>query len=197
MEEIGISRNDNSRYIYIVLSQTGTVPAKLIKFYTRNPYAHASIAFDSDLSEMYSFARRGIWNPFNSGFIKEDFNSGIFGRYESTRCSIYKIEVTSEQYERIRSIIGVFKNDSLSYSYNYLGILGVVLHHPIARRKRYFCSQFVAYVLYMAGIKVANKVPALVRPDDLRKSDLFQLVYAGRLSEYRTYLNENSLYGVY
>lgn len=121
MEEIGISRNNNSRYIYIVLLQTGTVPAKLIKFYTRNPYAHASIAFDSNLSEMYSFARR----------------------------------------------------------------------------KRYFCSQFVAYVLYMAGIKAANKVPALVRPEDLRKSDLFQPVYAGRLSEYRIYLNENSLYGVY
>lgn len=53
-------------------------------------------------------------------------------------------------------------------------------------------SHYIYIVLSRAGT-----VPALVRPDDLRKSDLFQLVYAGRLSEYRTYLNENSLYGVY
>lgn len=53
-------------------------------------------------------------------------------------------------------------------------------------------SRYIYIVLSQTGT-----VPALVRPDDLRKSDLFQLVYAGRLSEYRTYLNENSLYGVY
>lgn len=53
-------------------------------------------------------------------------------------------------------------------------------------------SRYIYIVLSRTGT-----VPALVRPDDLRKSDLFQLVYAGRLSEYRTYLNENSLYGVY
>ena len=53
-------------------------------------------------------------------------------------------------------------------------------------------SRYIYIVLSQTGT-----VPALVRSEDLRRSDLFQLVYAGRLSEYRTYLNENSLYGVY
>lgn len=41
--------------IYLLLSDTGTVLTKLIKTYTKMPYNHASIAFDSKLREVYSF----------------------------------------------------------------------------------------------------------------------------------------------
>ena len=44
--------------IFIVLTQTKTYPARVIRLYTNEPYAHASIAFDENLDEMYSFARR-------------------------------------------------------------------------------------------------------------------------------------------
>ena len=78
-----------NRTIYIVLTQTKTYPARAIKLYTKEPFAHASIAFDENLEEMYSFARRGKYNPFNAGFIREYIDRGVFGRFKSTRCSIY------------------------------------------------------------------------------------------------------------
>ena len=64
--------------LFILLTFTGTVPGKLIKAYTKEPYSHVSIAFDKNLNDLYSFARRGLYNPFNSGFIKENIRTGIY-----------------------------------------------------------------------------------------------------------------------
>ena len=44
--------------IYIVLSKTQTLPSRVIKLWTREPYAHTSLAMDVELKEMYSFARK-------------------------------------------------------------------------------------------------------------------------------------------
>ena len=74
--------------IYVVLTMTGTLPARIIKFYTGEPYSHASIAFDEDLQEMYSFARRTVHNPFNAGFVREYIDSGIFGIYKEITTSL-------------------------------------------------------------------------------------------------------------
>lgn len=179
-----------NHYIYILLSQTQTFPSKIIRLYTRKPYAHASIAFDERLDEMYSFARRGIWNPLNAGFIREDIDTGIFGRYVDTMCCIYRLKVTQEQYDNMRDIIERFKSDSMSYSYNFLGVAAIAFNKSLDREKKYFCSQFVAYVLKMSGIEVSEKTPGLVTPMDLAKYDELETVYVGRLHDYRKYVDK-------
>ena len=49
--------------IYILLTDTGTLFTNLIKLYTKKPYNHASISFDSKLSEVYSFGRKTARKP--------------------------------------------------------------------------------------------------------------------------------------
>ena len=44
-------------YIYIIVAQTGTRPARLFKHVTKKPYNHVSLSGDLELSEMYSFCR--------------------------------------------------------------------------------------------------------------------------------------------
>ena len=90
-----ISELEN-RKLYILISKTHTVPARIIKFWTKEPYAHASIALDLELREMYSFARKGIYNPFNCGFIIEDIDNGIFGRDVETSCVVLELTVTDK-----------------------------------------------------------------------------------------------------
>lgn len=181
------ARNKSSRCknVYIVLTQTQTYPARAIHFYTNEPYAHASIAFDEDLDEMYSFARRGIWNPFNAGFIEEDINDGIFGKYRSTTCNIYQLKITEKQYIKLREEIEIFKQNKDDYSYNFLGLLAAALNIPIKTKQRYFCSQFVSYVLEQSGIKIFNKNYALVKPRDIRLNPRLKSIYRGKLAEYR------------
>lgn len=50
--------------IYVLLTNTGTLFSKTIRWYTKNMLNHASIAFDSDLNEVYSFGRKNPSNPF-------------------------------------------------------------------------------------------------------------------------------------
>ena len=52
--------------IYLIITYTGTIPAKLIKLYTKNEYSHISISLDKELTEMYSFARLNPYNFLNA-----------------------------------------------------------------------------------------------------------------------------------
>ena len=47
-------------HIFVLLMQTGTSVAKVLQFFTRKPYNHASVALDLTLEEMYSFCRNHI-----------------------------------------------------------------------------------------------------------------------------------------
>ena len=176
-----------NRTIYIVLTQTKTYPARAIKLYTKEPFAHASITFDENLEEMYSFARRGKYNPFNAGFIREYIDRGVFGRFKSTRCSIYRLYITERQYQNLRKEIDIFVRNKNSYSYNYLGLIAAAFNIPVRSKSRYFCSQFVAYVLEKSGINIFSKSYALVKPRDIRTNPYLIPVYEGMLSQYRLY----------
>lgn len=186
-----MNKTDRFKSVYIVLTQTHTYPARAIHLYTNEPFAHASIAFDEDLDEMYSFARRGIWNPFNAGFIEEDINNGIFGKHRSTTCNIYQLKITERQYFRLREEVEIFKQNKDAYSYNFLGLLAAALNIPVRPRQRYFCSQFVAYVLERSDIKIFNKNYSLVKPRDIRLNPRLRSIYHGRLAEYRIARDNN------
>ena len=49
--------------IYIMISQTNTGCSRILKFFTRAPYNHASIALDENLNSLYSFARQNLYIP--------------------------------------------------------------------------------------------------------------------------------------
>lgn len=177
-----------AKKIYILISKTHTFPSRIIKFWTKEPYAHASIALDLELREMYSFARKGIYNPFNCGFILEDINNGIFGRDIDTRCIVLELPITESQYRRVVDELAKFKANADKYRYNYWGLYGVIRNKAVEREYNYFCSQFVASVLKRSGIQVLDKEPGLVRPDDFRKCGAFKIIYKGLLRRYREYL---------
>ena len=138
--------------VYIVLSKTQTLPSRVIKLWTREPYAHTSLAMDVELKEMYSFARKHLHN------------------------------------EKIMEILEQFKSEKAFYRYNYLGILGVMCQRSVERRYNYFCSQFVSYVLRKAGISLIMKKPGLTCPRDFRMCDDLEIIYEGKLRNYRNYL---------
>lgn len=177
------------RYVYIMLSQTSTYAARLIKMYTREPYAHVSIALDKDLKEMYSFGRKRLHNPLLAGFVAEDIEKGVFAQNPNNRCSIYELKVTSEQYDAIVREIEIFKENKEKYSYNFLGIAGCMVHYPVNLDTRYFCSQFVAYILMRSGVQLFDKNYGLIRPFDFRINPRLKRIYRGRICNYYSVRN--------
>lgn len=182
---------EKNKYVYILVSKTSTLPSNVIQRWTKEPYAHTSLALDLELKEMYSFARKKLNNPFNCGFISEDITTGVFGRDVDTKCKIMRLSITPGQYKKLLKNLDKFKEESSLYRYNYLGILGIMVNKPVEREYNYFCSQFVYQILAKSGVPMFDKEPGLVRPEDFRVWDKLEFIYEGKLNEYRRFLSEN------
>ncbi|TFD94500.1 MULTISPECIES: hypothetical protein [Jeotgalibacillus] len=173
-----------AKKIYILLSDTGTIFTKTIKKYTKAPYNHSSLSLDAELIQLYSFGRKNPNNPLNGGFVQEDVLYGTYKHFPKTTCAVYEIEVTDRQYSKVVRLIELFKRNDRKMIYNLLGVFGVAMKEPFEPIGMYFCSQFVADILHRADIRLWDKLPALVEPNDFRESDQTVLIYEGLLTEY-------------
>jgi len=168
--------------VYIILSQTGTLFSKAIRFYTKDPYNHASISFDQDLSVMYSFGRRKRFNMLDAGFIEENFSRGLFPFFPKARCCILEIPVTDEEYEIMRGTVEQFLQKPGDYRYNLLGVLAYMAGVGLTRENYYFCSEFVSYILNMTEFWSFN--PKQTRPIDFLRIPRKKLVFEGGVKEF-------------
>jgi len=89
-----------SKKIYVILTQTGTVPAKIIKFITKAPYNHTSITSDEGLYEIYSFCRKFKRTPIPAGFVNES-DVGVFEMFNNVPCEVYSFDVTEKKLNRV------------------------------------------------------------------------------------------------
>lgn len=170
------------RKIYIVLTFTGTMLSRIVRFYTREEYSHVSIALDEDLSHMYSFGRLNPYNPFIGGFVQESPKYGTFKRFKKTKSKIYSVEVTEEQYSQIKELITEMTHNKNEYHFNVLGLFAIALHVKIKKEKTFYCAEFVKYVLDCSNIDF--NLPDLVKPNDFNDIAGGKEIYQGRLNEY-------------
>lgn len=168
--------------VYLVLTYTGTILSKIIKYYTKEEYAHVSISLDEDLEEMYSFGRLFPYIAFIGGFVHERINEGTFKRFKNTQAKICTIEVTDEQYEKLRELIYTFKTNKGLYRFNTIGLAGVVLKKKIKRKNYFYCAEFVKYALEETGI--TEDLPEIIRPQNFGEIKNIEICYKGRLKEY-------------
>ncbi|MFT3951865.1 MAG: hypothetical protein QM689_07990 [Oscillospiraceae bacterium] len=175
--------NTQPRYIYVVLTQTGTVPARMIKWVTKAPYNHASVTCDIELRNIYSFCRISKARPLPAGFVNEN-DLGVFDMFNTVPCEIYAFEASDEQYENYEALITHFKRKNKYYGYNVLGLFALAFGIPIQRKKRFICSQFVAHVLSECKLAAFEKKLALVKPDDFRYLENARLVYKGDMKKF-------------
>lgn len=171
--------------LYILLSDTGSFISKGIKLYTKEPYSHVSLALDIDLNEIYSFGRLKMHNPLIGGFVREDKDYGTYSIFPNTTIELYSIKVNEQQFLQIKNEIERFSNSKRKYSYNFLGVAGVLVNRPINREYSYFCSQFVAEVLQNSDINIIDKDAGLTLPNDFRNNDNLNLIYSGHLKGYQ------------
>lgn len=169
-----------NKKVYILLTDTGTLFTKVIKSFTKKRYNHASISFDVELSEVYSFGRKKMSNPFNGGFVQENVKTGLF---KNADCVIYSLNVTNEQYEKMKDYVAKIESEKEDFRYNLIGLFGFIVNKPIKREKAFFCSQFVASVLRNGNVNF-NKPPSLIAPNDLEEIEGLEVVYEGRLNDY-------------
>lgn len=168
--------------IYIVLSHTGTTLSKIIKAFTKDEFSHVSISLDIDAKEMYSFGRLRAYNAFIAGFVHEYINKGTFRRFRNTMSKIYYLEVTNEQYDKIKNIIEQMKAEKEKYKFNILGLFAAGFHKKIGKKGSFYCAEFVKYLMDEAEIE--TNLPEVVKPEDFKQLENLEEIYSGLLRQY-------------
>ena len=168
--------------IYFVLTFTGTWLSRVVRVYTRKEFSHVSIALDKDLKYMYSFGRLNAYNPIVAGFVHEIQNEGTFKRFKNTHSMICSIEVTDKQYKKIKANIKHFEDTKDNYGFNLLGLIGIIFGTRIQRENKYYCAEFVKYILDNSGVDL--ELPDIVKPEDFRNLEGSEFIYIGKFREY-------------
>ena len=152
--------------LYIFLTRSGTLLSNLVYHLTGAQYTHVSLAFDEDLSTLYSSTRKNGYTMFPAGPSREYLNRGLFLQRENIPCALYALEVSDEAYARARRRAEHMMTHGHLYRFNSLGLLLCWLHIRWQRRRHYFCSQFVSEVLEKSGAVDLPKDSTLMHPSD-------------------------------
>ena len=168
--------------LYIFLTRSGTLLSNLVYRLTGAQYTHISLAFDEDLSTLYSSTRKNGYTMFPAGPSREYLNRGVFLMRENIPCALYALEVTDEAYIRAKRRTQHMMHHGELYRFNVLGLILCGLHIRWQRRRHYFCSQFVGEVLEKSGALELPKHSTLMHPNDYTTLQDLHCVYEGRLS---------------
>ena len=150
--------------IYILLTRSGTLLSNLVYRLTGARYTHASLAFDEDLSCLYSSTRKNGYTMFPAGPSREYLDRGVFRLRPDVPCAFYALEVSEEAYTRARRRADHMMAHGSLYRFNVLGLILCGLHIRWRRRRHYFCSQFVGEVLEKSGALELPKHSTLMHP---------------------------------
>lgn len=181
--------------IYIILTQSGTLLSKAIKWATSEAYNHASLCLDEKFDILYSFGRLDPYNPLFGGFLVENAFTHVFGRFKYVPCMVIKKEVTNEQYKSICNTIEHFLLHSDEYRFDIPNLFFAKTSITFPHENKFFCSAFCGYVLQNAGIEITDNL-AKLRPYQFKNLKGSEVIYTGELKEWCTQKrNEaNSLY---
>lgn len=172
------------RYIYLILSSSSSLPAKIIKFSTQNEINHASLSLDSTLTKMFSFGRLKMNQPFNAGFVVENKNKGFYKKFTDTKILLYRLPVDEKTFRKVSDYLHRCAYEKENLRYNFIGAIFSRINRPVARKEKYFCSEFVAIVLKKFKVCKITKNVHTFQPYDFLEIDNKELIYDGLLSKY-------------
>ena len=169
--------------IYFILTYSGTVLGRIIRFKTRRFYTHVSISLDEDLEKMYSFGRINPYNCFVGGFVHERQNLGFFKRFKNTKAMICYIQITDYQYEKLEQQIKLFEENKAKYKFNTLGLIYIFFNKKIHRNNYFYCAEFIKHILQKSNINI--NLPDMPKPENFEKLKNSKIIYTGIFNNYR------------
>lgn len=116
--------------------------------------------------------------------LENTSTSGTFKRFKNTEAAIYELQVTDEQYKKIQTIIYSMQSNKNKYKFNTLGLAFVMINKKRKKENKFYCAEFVKYVLEQSGINVEN-LPEIIKPEDFKKLPNLNNIYVGKLKEYK------------
>lgn len=177
---MSIQKMEN-RDVFIVVTQSGTLPSKILKWVTKAKYNHVSISLQEDLGEMFSFARIHTYNPFIGGFVRESSQWGTFKRFYKTQAIVLKVTVPQENYDAMDERLKEMYEHRKQYHYNWSGLFAAAFHKCVRKKNCYYCSEFVRDFIVEFGVAARNMFQDIVKPIDFLEVFEGKEIYKGEL----------------
>jgi hypothetical protein len=92
------------------------------------------------------------------------------------------MEVSDEDYLKIKDTILEIQKDKKNYRFNVLGLITIMAHYHLKREKCFYCAEFVKYVLTSSDLEI--DLPDLIKPADFQSVEGLNVVYTGKLQDY-------------
>ncbi len=170
-------------HIYIAFVDTPGFFAGIIRRVIRQDYIHVVISMDSQLEEAYSVGRRNPAVPLLAGFEKED-KEKILKVFPTARYMVCELTCTTEQKERIRTMLHDCMEHRHSYHYAIIGLPFILFQIPFYQKNHFTCSSYVAKLLEDNGIGISEKHFSMVTPRDFMEYPDKKKIFEGRLEEF-------------
>lgn len=190
--------NDKKYFpLYIILYANKGMVGDAIRSFTKEPYSHSSISFDTSMTNIYTFGQRVILSTGGGqnnnektitkklGASIESFTKSIdkFSYPSFAKVAIYATYFSENNMNSIKDYISTIFSNPDNYSYNSTGLVKYALGKSSESETRMFCSQFVANILKIGGIKL-EKESSLYSPYSLIKSENIIDVWTGFIGNY-------------
>lgn len=134
----------NVKHISIILTQYDDMFSRFIRMMLHQEYTHVSLGMEG-YETAFSFNFKGFALEKPHKLFRRNKNKSIV------------FEISNDQYERMEDQILKFQKQKEELNYTKLGVLLCVLRIPFVRKRKYFCSHFVAEILYHGGFALKKK----------------------------------------
>lgn len=170
--------------VYVVLTHCSYGFSNFVKFMTHAVYSHASIAFDTGLKEVYSFASRGKEHTLVPLGFSEESLFKFVAQDKDAKYALYVMFVPSKDYNIMKSKVMHFKANKASYGYDVAGVVKNFFGKRSMNDKNKFCSGFVSEILNSGSKQITQKESDMMRPEDIPDIPNIHFVDAGLFRNY-------------
>lgn len=135
-----------TRQLFILVSQTDTGAAKVIRAVSRYPYNHVSVTLDPSLRRWYSFARYIQDAPLYSGFIRESVERFCAFSGDSM-VRLYRVEIPEKKAADLEKLLPMAGKQDSGMIYNYFDALANAIGQQLPVPGCHTCLSFCCDVL--------------------------------------------------
>ncbi len=134
------------RYLYVMISHTGTGVGRLIRGISRYRFNHVAMTLDPSFRKWYSFARINRNVALYGGFIEESAER-YFAFGTDVPVKIFKLPISEKKYAHLTDLFakaGTLDNELV---YNFFDILAAIVGWQVKIPGAYTCLGFCCTVI--------------------------------------------------
>lgn len=174
-------KSNKTKHIYLMLTRSGLPISSLMQKLDMGFYTHSCIAFDKNLTRMYSFGTLYRCDPYHTGLKKESIYRDFYAGKPYIPVKVLEIPVTPKQYCEICKSIHWFKEHHDKFKFNTIGMIYNIFKIDKERPGYFFCSEFIYTLLRHVGLVDFHKPRHFVLPDDFLKLKGMRIIFDGQL----------------